>query len=152
MDRTDFPFWRTTMSNELGKAEHDLAKARADLEKAEAHHAEAEREIARARSELEEAEKEFERIEKKEHIQVSISTTAGFYPAEGFDSVPEKQAIEHELHKAQRELRIKDITGWIASVITAGGKRTLDSSKSYAENGLSGKAEIDWGPSEGGGG
>ncbi len=140
------------MSNDLEKAGQDLAKARADLEKAESHYAEAEREIARARSELEEAEKEIERSNKKEHIEVSISTTAGFYPAEGFDSVPEKQAIEHELQKAKHELRIKDVTGWIASVITPAGKQTLDSSKSYAENGLSGKAEIDWGPSEGGGG
>ena len=30
--------------------------------------------------------------------------------------------------------------------------RTLDPDRSYAENGLSGEIEIDWGPSEGGGG
>jgi hypothetical protein len=28
----------------------------------------------------------------------------------------------------------------------------IDPSKTYAENGLSGNVEIDWGPSEGGGG
>jgi hypothetical protein len=100
----------------------------------------------------EETRRELEKVKKKEEIEVSISTTAGFYPTEGFDSVPEKQAIEHELNKAKHELKIKDVAGWIATVVTPDGKRTLDPSKSYTENGLAGKAEIDWGPSEGGGG
>jgi hypothetical protein len=100
-----------------------------------------------------EAEKELaEAKKKKEEIDVSISTTAGFYPTEGFNSVPEKQPIQHELNKAKDALEIKDVKGWIATVVTPGGKRTLDPAKSCAENGLAGKAEIDWGPSEGGGG
>lgn len=139
------------MSNDLEKAEHDLAQARADFERAEAHYAQAEKEVAKARSELAQAQQEIEKA-KKNHVDVSISTTAGFYPAEGFNSVPENQAVQHELEKTKKELNIKDVTGWIASVITPGGKRTIDPSKSYVENGLSGKAEIDWGPSEGGGG
>jgi len=126
------------MSSDLEKAEKDLKKAERDLEK--------------AAKEVADAEKEIEAAKKKEEIEVSISTTAGFYPAEGFNSVPKKQAIEHELHKAKHALNIKDVTGWIATVMLAGGKRTLDTSKSYAENGLTEKAEIDWGPSEGGGG
>lgn len=89
---------------------------------------------------------------KKNQIDVSISTTAGFYPAEGFDSVPKNQPVQVELNKAQHELKIKDVNGWIATVVTPGGKRTLEPSKSYVENGLDGQAEIDWGPSEGGGG
>ncbi|WP_146006705.1 hypothetical protein [Bradyrhizobium forestalis] len=139
------------MSDDLEKAEHDLAKARGDLERAEALYAEAEKEMAKARSELAQAEEEIEKA-KKNHIEVSISTTAGFHPAEGFNSVSENQIVQHELDKAKKELNIKDVTGWIASVITPAGKRTLDPSKSYVENGLSSKAEIDWGPSEGGGG
>ncbi len=126
------------MGNELDKAEKDLKKAEKDLEAAV--------------EEVRAAEKEVEEAKKKEKIDVSISTTSGFYPAEGFNEVPEKQAIEHELHKAKHALDIKDVEGWVASVITPDGKRTLDVSKSYAENGLSGKAEIDWGPGEGGGG
>jgi len=89
---------------------------------------------------------------KKNEIEVSISTTAGFYPAEGFNSVPVNQPVQHELDKAKQELHIKDVAGWIATVITPGGKRQIDPTKSYVDNGLSGKAEIDWGPSEGGGG
>lgn len=89
---------------------------------------------------------------KKNQIEVSISTTAGFYPAEGFNSVPKNQPVQVELTKAQHELKIKDVNGWIATVVTPSGKRTLAPSKSYVENGLDGQAEIDWGPSEGGGG
>lgn len=126
------------MSGELDKAEKDLAKAEKDLEA--------------AAEEVKDAEKEVEKARKKEEIEVSISTTAGFYPAEGFNTVPEKQVIEHELHKAKHALLIKDVSGWIATVFSGTGKRTLDTTKSYAENGLAEKAEIDWGPSEGGGG
>lgn len=126
------------MSNDLEKAEKDLEKAEHDLEKAV--------------EEIDKAKKEIEEAKKKEEILVSISTTAGFYPTEGFNSVPEKQAVEHELHQAKEALKIKDVAGWVATVIEPAGKRTIDPSKSYLENGLSGKAEIDWGPSEGGGG
>ena len=101
----------------------------------------------------EQAEKVLAEAKKKEEIEVSISTTAGFYPAEGFNTVPEKQAVQHELDKAKHALHIKDVAGWITTVVTPeGGKRTLDPEKSYLENGLKDKAEIDWGPSEGGGG
>jgi hypothetical protein len=134
------------MSNELEKAEKDLQEARTELAKAEKELGDAEREVAKAEKELAEARK------KKDEIEISISTTSGFYPTEGFNSIPEKQAVQHELDKAKEALHIKDVNGWIATVVAAGGKRTLDPAKSYAENGLFGKAEIDWGPSEGGGG
>ena len=133
------------MSDELEKAEKGLAKAEKDLKQAE-------NDLEKAVKEVAEAEKEIEKAKKKDEIEVSVSTTAGFYPAEGFNSVPEKQAVEHELHKAKQALHIKDVAGWIATVVGPGGKRTIDPAKSYLENGLSGKAEIDWGPSEGGGG
>ena len=85
-------------------------------------------------------------------VEVSISTTAGFYPAEGFDQVSAHQKVEVQLKKAQKELNINDTTGWVASVITPNGKQPVDPEKSYLQNGLSGRVEIDWGPSEGGGG
>lgn len=91
-------------------------------------------------------------MDQANHVAVSISTTAGFYPAEGFDQVAANQPIEVELKKAQHALKINDTTGWVASVITAGGKQVVAPSKSYQDNGLSGQVEIDWGPSEGGGG
>jgi hypothetical protein len=89
----------------------------------------------------------------QEHlVEVSISTTAGFFPADGFNSVPAQQRVEDELLKAKHALSIKDTAGWVASVITPAGKRPVDPGKSYTDNGLAGRVEIDWGPSEGGGG
>ena len=85
-------------------------------------------------------------------VEVSISTTAGFFPAEGFDRVPANQKVEVQLRKAQNKLNIRDTAGWVATVTLDSGKRQIDVSKTYRENGLSGKVEIDWGPSEGGGG
>lgn len=85
-------------------------------------------------------------------VHVSVSTTAGFFPAEGFDRLPITEKVEVELHKAQHKLGIKDTTGWIATVTLPSGKKQIDVTKTYRENGLSGKVEIDWGPSEGGGG
>jgi hypothetical protein len=85
-------------------------------------------------------------------VRVSISTTAGFFPAEGFNAVPVRQAVNEELHKAKEALKIRDVDGWVASVIERHGKRLIDPQQSYEANRLSGKVEIDWGPSEGGGG
>jgi hypothetical protein len=85
-------------------------------------------------------------------VEVSISTTSGFFPAEGFNRVPANQKVEIELEKAKKELKIKDTAGWIATVTGPAGKRVVDPARTYIENGLSGKVEIDWGPSEGGGG
>ncbi|RDS84143.1 hypothetical protein [Dyella psychrodurans] len=85
-------------------------------------------------------------------VEVSISTTAGFFPAEGFNTVPLDQKVEEELHKAQLVLKIKDTSNWRVSVVGPGGKRPIVASRTYRENGLFGRVEIDWGPGEGGGG
>ena len=89
---------------------------------------------------------------KEQFVEVSIATTAGFYPAEGFERVPAHQKVSVLLEKAQKELTIKDVAGWIATVTDGSGKRQIDPARSYVDNGLSGNVEIDWGPSEGGGG
>ena len=94
-----------------------------------------------------------EEAKHREHaVEVSISTTAGFFPTEGFTHVPARQSVQVELDKAKHALHIKETTNWIASVAAPSGKRVIDPSKTYADNGLLGKVEIDWGPSEGGGG
>lgn len=85
-------------------------------------------------------------------VEVSISTTAGFYPAEGFERVPIHQKVVVMLDKAKHKLEIKDATGWVATVTDGSGKRQIDPERSYLDNHLSGNLEIDWGPSEGGGG
>lgn len=81
-------------------------------------------------------------------VEVAIATTSGFYPEDGFISIPANQNVEVELKKAAKALNLTDTSNWVASV----SKQPIDSNKSYAENGLSGQVEIDWGPREGGGG
>ena len=93
-----------------------------------------------------------EKPHEEQFVEISIATTAGFYPAEGFERVPVHQKVSVLLERAQRELRIKDIAGWIATVTDGSGKRQIDPACSYLDNGVSGNVEIDWGPSEGGGG
>lgn len=85
-------------------------------------------------------------------VEVSISTTAGFYPAKGYLRVQSHEKVEFELEKAQLELQIKSTEDWVAQVNESAGMREIDPAKTYAENGLFGKIEIDWGPREGGGG
>lgn len=87
-----------------------------------------------------------------EFVEVSISTTSGFFPTEGFARVSAHQKVEIELEKTKKELKIRDTAGWVATVTGPSGKRVIDPAKTYIESGLSGKVEIDWGPSEGGGG
>jgi hypothetical protein len=85
-------------------------------------------------------------------VKIAISTTAGFFPAEGFDDVSGDQKVHVQLEKAAKALKLTDTSRWIATVTDARGKRTIDVAKTYAENALIGEVTIDWGPSEGGGG
>ncbi len=81
-------------------------------------------------------------------LEVRVVTTAGVFPASGFERVPEKELVESILKKADELLHITDTTGWIA--VVAG--RKIDVKRSFASNGLSGRVEIDWGPDHGAGG
>lgn len=85
-------------------------------------------------------------------VEVSISTTAGFYPAEGYEQVSVDEKVEVQLEKAARDLDIKPTNDWIAQVNGSEGLRAIEPMKTYMENRLSGQVDIDWGPKEGGGG
>lgn len=91
-------------------------------------------------------------VDTARFVEVSVSTTSGFFPTEGFERVPVNQKVEVQLKKAAHALGIKDTANWVASVVEPAGKRTIDPTNSYHDNKLSGRVEIDWGPSEGGGG
>ncbi len=80
-------------------------------------------------------------------IAVAVITTSGAYPAEGFELVPLTQPLKVELAHAAKNLGIKDTTGWIAHI----GTRELNPDLTYADQGLAGQVEIDYGPREGGG-
>lgn len=81
-------------------------------------------------------------------VEVRVITTSGVYPEAGFDRVPEHQIVDIVLKKANKKLHIADTAGWIAVV----GGRKIDISRSYRDNALSGRVEIDWGPDHGAGG
>lgn len=81
-------------------------------------------------------------------IGVAIFTTSGFFPDKGFERLPIHQKVEVQLGKTSKALNLTDTSGWIATV----DKRTINAQQNYEENGLHREVEIDWGPSEGGGG
>ncbi len=85
----------------------------------------------------------------KEHfVEVSVVTTSGSYPSQGFERVPTHQKVKIVLEKASSSLGIAGTGGWIATV---NGKE-INIDKSFVDNGLSGQVEVDFGPREGGGG
>lgn len=93
-----------------------------------------------------------EKPPKEQFVEVSVATTAGFYPAEGTDRTPIHQKISVILKKTQDKLSLSDVSNWVASVTDSNGHRELNPDNSYLDSGLSGSVEIDWGPREGGGG
>ena len=62
--------------------------------------------------------------------------------------MPINQPVQVQLAKAAAALKIADTSGWVARV----GTREIEPEKSYAANGLQGRAEIDYSRREGGGG
>lgn len=85
---------------------------------------------------------------KPNHILVAVATSAGTFPPEGYDEVPDHQPVKVELQRAAKELGISNTTGWIATV----GGHVINVDQSYQQNGLSGTIMILWGPPERGGG
>ncbi len=85
---------------------------------------------------------------KPNHLLVAVLTTAGSFPADGFEELPEQQPIKVELDRAAKQLTITNTTGWIATF----SGRELNVDQSYIANQLTGKVEINYGPRETGGG
>lgn len=86
---------------------------------------------------------------KVEHfVGVAVVTTSGSYPKEGYDRTPANQKVSVILKKAANKLEITDTSGWVATV----GSKVINVDASYQDNALTGQVEIDYGPSEGGGG
>lgn len=81
-------------------------------------------------------------------VLVAVVTTSGSYPAEGYDKTPANQKVKVFLAKAAHELKIADISGWVARV----GNNEINPELSHEDNGLSGEIDIDFGPRESGGG
>jgi hypothetical protein len=86
----------------------------------------------------------------RERVEVAVITTSGRWPTEPdkFETEVPPQPVSHVLGRAIHALKIKDDTGWLATV----NDREIDPKKSYRDNGLSGRIEIQYGPRAGGGG
>jgi len=81
-------------------------------------------------------------------INVSVITTSGPWPAQGFEQVPNHQPVRVFLEKALRQLGIVSAEDWIATVAGT----AINVSASYIDNHLSGNIAIDYGPRAAGGG
>lgn len=88
------------------------------------------------------------RHEHHHHVEVRVITTAGSFPIEGYDKEPVTQPVEEILKRAARELHLVDTSSWVARCNGV----DLQPHRSYAENGLKGRVDIDYGPPERGGG
>lgn len=87
--------------------------------------------------------------EKKEnHLKVSVQTTSGSWPAEGYEIIPIHQKVKIALQKAAEFIHIVPTNKWIAKV----GGRELNPDLSFQDNNLVDTITIDYGPSETGGG
>lgn len=93
-------------------------------------------------------DKEQSTVKKDHFVEVSVVTTSGSYPSQGFEQAPTHQKVKIILDAAAKHLRIVDTSGWVA---TANSKE-IKIDLSFAENGLAGQVQIDFGPREGGGG
>lgn len=90
-------------------------------------------------------------LRKTDHAQkvlVTVVTTAGTFPAEGFKRYASSTVITEILAAAKRKLKITDTDTWI---VTVGGK-DVEVTLTLAQAGLSGEVVLEWGAREGGGG
>lgn len=83
-----------------------------------------------------------------QHLDVAVHTTAGRFPATGYDQTPSHQKIKVMLERTAKALQITNIDQWIARF----EGRDLDPNATYLESNLHGQVVIDFGPRESGGG
>ncbi len=88
------------------------------------------------------------RADHAQKVLVTVVTTAGTFPAEGFKRYSSSTVITHILMQAKHKLKITDTDTWI---VTVDGK-DVDVNLSLVQAGLSGEVVLEWGAREGGGG
>ena len=82
------------------------------------------------------------------HVEARVITTAGSFPTEGYEKEPATEHVEKILKRAAQELHLVDTSNWVARCNGV----DLQPHRSFAENGLKGRLDIDYGPPERGGG
>jgi hypothetical protein len=88
------------------------------------------------------------KIVHSDHVMVTVVTTAGTFPAEGAKRYPSSKIIADVLKDAAHKLKTSGTENW---VVTVDG-RDISPTLSFAQAGLSGSVELEWGAREGGGG
>jgi hypothetical protein len=83
-----------------------------------------------------------------EKLLVTVFTTSGTFPAQGALRVEASELIANILARAADKLRITDTTDWVAQVNGV----DINPQLTFAQAGLSGEVDIEWGAREGGGG
>jgi hypothetical protein len=86
--------------------------------------------------------------EHPHHVEVRVITTAGTFPTERYEKEPATQQVEAILKRAAHELHLVDTSKWIARCNGV----DVQPHRSYAENGLNGRIDLDYGPPDRGGG
>lgn len=88
------------------------------------------------------------KADNAQKVLITVVTTAGTFPAEGFKRYPASTVITEILADAKRKLKITDTDAWIVTV----GGTDVDVNLTLAQAHLSGEVVLEWGAREGGGG
>lgn len=83
-----------------------------------------------------------------EKLLVTVFTTSGTFPAQGALRVAASEVIADILARAAHKLHLTQTGGWVAQV----GGVDIHPQQTFAQAGLSGEVDIEWGEREGGGG
>lgn len=81
-------------------------------------------------------------------VLVTVFTTSGTFPAQGSMRVDADELISAVLARAAKKLKLTATTGWVVQV----GGNDVNTSLTFAQAGLSGEVDLEWGAREGGGG
>lgn len=81
-------------------------------------------------------------------VFVTVFTTSGTFPAQGAVKVDASELISTVLARAAKKLKLTDTTGWVVQV----GGNDVNPAMTFAQAGLSGDVDLEWGAREGGGG
>ncbi|TAV76226.1 multiubiquitin domain-containing protein [Rhizobium leguminosarum] len=85
---------------------------------------------------------------KASKVLVTVFTTSGTFPAQGALRVDVDEVIATVLERAAKKLKLTSTAGWVVQV----DGNDVNPSLTFAQAGLSGEIDLEWGAREGGGG
>ena len=85
---------------------------------------------------------------KAAKVLVTVLTTSGIFPAQGALRVDADEVIATVLERASKKLKLTATVGWVVQV----SGNDVNPSLTFAQAGLTGEVDLEWGAREGGGG